>query len=141
MFQQKTTASAVNHECPALRLLLVDDSWPFLGSAEHFLSTEPNLSIVGCASSGAEALDQVSLLRPDLILMDLAMPVMNGLAATRLIKALPDPPRVVILTVYNLPEYRAAARAAGADGFVVKSEFGSQLLPLIQRLFAHAVVG
>jgi DNA-binding NarL/FixJ family response regulator len=129
------------NDCPTLRVLLVDDSWPFLGSAEHFLSMEPALKIVGCASSGAEALNQINLLHPDLVLMDLAMPIMNGLATTRKIKALPDAPRVVILTVHDLPVYRAAAESAGADGFLVKSQFGSHMLPLIQSLFAHAAVG
>jgi DNA-binding NarL/FixJ family response regulator len=118
-----------------LRVLLVDDSWDFLGSAEHFLSTEPYLKIVGYASSGQEAIEQVKLLRPDLVLMDVAMPHMNGLAATRLIKALSEKPRVIILTVHNQPEYQAAAEAAGADGFISKSDFGSQLLPLVNSLF------
>jgi DNA-binding NarL/FixJ family response regulator len=118
-----------------LRVLLVDDNWAFLGSAEHFLCMEPHLQIVGCVASGQDAVEQVRLLAPDLVLMDLAMPGMTGLMAARLIKAMPHPPRVIILTVHDQPEYHAAAEAAGADGFVAKSEFGSELLPLIDRLF------
>src|SRR5262249_25966388 len=121
--------------CPALRILLVDDSWAFLGSAEHFLSTEPQLQVVGCASSGREALEQVPLLRPDLVLMAVAMPHLNGLAAGRLIKTMPQGPRVVLLSVNDHPAYRAEAEAIGADAFLSKSDFGSRLVPLIRRMF------
>jgi DNA-binding NarL/FixJ family response regulator len=123
---------------PPLRVLLVDDSWAFLGSAEHFLSMEAGLQIVGCASSGQEAIEQVALLKPDLVLMDVAMPKMNGLAAARRIKALGPRPRLVLLTVHDHPAYRAEAEAAGADGFLGKSDFGTQLVPLIHRLFGHS---
>ncbi len=140
MFAGSLTAPEIREIGAPLRVLLVDDSWEFLGSVEHFLSAEPRLKIIGYASSGQEALDQVKLLRPDLVLMDLTMPKMNGLVAARRIKAQSDAPRVVILTVHNQPEYREAARAAGADGFLSKSEFGAQVLPLIENLFAHATV-
>jgi DNA-binding NarL/FixJ family response regulator len=122
----------------ALRVLLVDDSWSFLGCAEHFLSTEPCLQVVGCASSGREALEQVPLLRPDLVLMDVAMPHMNGVTTGRLLKALPEKPRLVLLSVNDHPAYHAQARAIGADGFLSKSEFGSRLVPMIRRMFQMA---
>lgn len=125
---------------PPLRILLVDDSWEFLGSVEHFLSTEPQLQVVGFASTGVEALEQVPLLHPDLVLMDLAMPKMNGLTAARRIKSQAGAPRIVILTVHNQPEYRQAAWDAGADGFIAKSDFGAQALPLIRDLFALSSV-
>lgn len=124
----------------AVRVLLADDSWAFLGSAEHFLSMEPGLQVVGYASNGHEAVEQVGRLRPDLVLMDVAMPRMGGLAATRRIKEQPDAPRVIMLTVHDEAEYRAAAEKAGADGFLAKSEFGCQLVPLIRRLFAPVTV-
>jgi len=69
--------------------------------------------------------------------MDVAMPGMNGLEATRQIKARPAAPRVVILTFYDNPEYRAVAQTVGADGFVTKSDFAAQLLPLIYALFPN----
>jgi PAS domain S-box-containing protein len=119
-----------------IRILLVDDSPGFLQSAASFLSADPLFEIVGLALSGRDALEQVAQLHPDLVLMDLAMPEMNGLEATRHIKAQPGGPRVVILTLHDNPEYQAAAQAVGADGFVAKSEFGAQLLPLIHGLFA-----
>lgn len=114
---------------------MVDDSPEFVDLAVHFLSVEPTIEIVGCASSGQAALELVAQLCPDLVLMDVAMPEMNGLEATRRIKARPGAPRVVILTLYDNPEYRAGAIAAGADGFIPKWELGPSLLALIYGLF------
>jgi len=120
----------------ARRVLLVDDSAEFLDSASHFLNTDPRIEIVGRAYSGKGALEQVPVLKPDLVLMDLTMPEMNGLEATRALKSQPDGPRVIILTLHDNPEYRAAAEAVRADGFVTKTELDFQLLPMINRLFA-----
>lgn len=119
-----------------VRILLVDDSLAFLESATRFLQGDERTEIIGRVLSGREALEQVTQLHPDLVLMDLAMPGMSGLEATSLIKASPNAPCVVILTLNDSNEYRKAATAAGADGFVTKSEFGTELLPLIETLFA-----
>ena len=116
-----------------VRLLVVDDNPAFLNSALRFLASYPEIEVVGQALSGDEALDQVTRLRPDMVLMDLVMPETNGLEAARIIKALPDAPRVVIMTLYDSAEYRAAVEATSADGFVAKSEFGTQLLALLAR--------
>ena len=117
-----------------LRILLVDDSLPFLDLATRFLSAEGFIEVVGRAFSGSEALTQVLQLRPDLVLMDLAMPGMNGLEATRQIKLQVDPPHVIMLTLNDSSEYRTAAEAVGADGFVPKLDFSDALLPLIAKL-------
>jgi len=122
---------------PPLRVLLVDDSPEFLESAAYFLSLQPSVKVVGRALSGPDALEMASRLRPDLVLMDWAMPEMTGLEAARRLKAQPGAPRVVILTLHDNPQYRAAAQAAGADGFISKADFGAQLPPLIHRLFAE----
>jgi DNA-binding NarL/FixJ family response regulator len=118
----------------AIRILLVDDNAEFLRVAAGFLATDPAIEIAGLAPSGGEALKLTERLRPDLVLMDLAMPDMNGLAATRRIKARRDPPRVVILTLYDNAEYRVQAQCVGVDGYVAKSDFGEVLLPLIHAL-------
>ena len=118
----------------SVRTFLVDDSPEFLDAAARFLATDPQIEIVGHALSGRNAIEAVARLRPDLVLMDVAMPEMNGFAATRHIKGQPNPPRIIVLTLYDNDEYRVQAQAAGADGFVAKSEFGTQLLPLIHRL-------
>lgn len=117
-----------------IRVLLVDDNPDFIEAAEKFLAMEGCLEIVGCASSGQEAIKQAAALRPALILMDYVMPGLNGLEATREIKNMDDAPAVIILTMHENPAYRAQCEAVGADGFVVKKEFTSKLIPLILNI-------
>ena len=117
-----------------IRIVLVDDNPEFLHAASNFLATDPQLKIVGQARSGREALDQAVALQPHLVVMDLAMPGTNGLEATRQIKTQSDPPYVIILTLYDNPQYQAEAKRVEADGFVAKSDLGTRLLPLIHRL-------
>lgn len=124
----------------SFRILLVDDSPDFLRSATRFLTGDLQLVIIGQAASGHDALNEVSRLHPDLVLMDIAMPHMNGLEATRCIKARADAPRVVVLTNYDTIDYRAAATAAGADGFISKSEFSTQALPMIYALLTPVIM-
>lgn len=118
-----------------LETLLVDDNPEFIEAAKRFLSADKHLKITSTALSAQEAIDLVKKNHPDLVLMDLAMPDMNGLEATEHIKSLSDPPCVIILTLHNTPEYREASHEVGADGFITKSDFGVQLLPLIKELF------
>ena len=118
-----------------IRILLVDDSIHFIESARRFLSEELGVSVVGSALSGLEAVEKVAQLNPDLVLMDVSMPGMDGLEATQQIKARPKPPVVFILTLYDTPKYRDAAHRAGADGFIPKADFGEKLLPLIYSIF------
>jgi DNA-binding NarL/FixJ family response regulator len=119
----------------SLHVLLVDDSLEFLEALAQFLAAQPEITIVGRATSGAMALSQVAALKPDLVLMDLAMPKMNGLEATRRIKMDPGAPCIVIMTLNDTDQYRAAARRSKADGFISKSLMSSQLLPMLARLF------
>ena len=129
-----------DHRVRPIRVLLVDDSAEFLESAARFLATDLALAIVGRACSGPEALEQLGLLLPDLMLVDLMMPGMNGLELTSLVKSRPNPPRVIIVTLYGIAEYATAAETALADGWVAKSTFGAELLPLIHLLFAQPAV-
>jgi len=120
-----------------MRVLLVDDNPEFLKAAERILSLSPHLEVVGCASSGEEALDQTRALRPELVFMDWSLPGMNGLEATRRITAQPNPPKVLILSLQDYPEYRLAAKEAGAEGYISKSEFGQRIPSLIDTLIAQ----
>lgn len=120
-----------------MRLLLVDDNHEFLEAAERFLMAYPEIEIAGKAHSGEEALLLADQLQPDLILMDIAMPEMNGLEATRKIKTKSRAPRIIILTLYDNPEYRAVSEQIQADGFVTKSEMTRLLLPLIREIFTQ----
>ena len=117
-----------------LRILIVDDSPAFIDDATHFLRLIPQFEVIGTANSGTEAIVQAATLRPDLILMDIRMPGMNGLEAARQIKQGPMPPCIIMLTLHGNPEYERGATVFEADGFVAKSDFGEQLLPLIFKL-------
>jgi DNA-binding NarL/FixJ family response regulator len=119
-----------------IRILLVDDSPEFLRALSRLLSNDPEMQIVGQAHSAPDALEKMNQSQVDLVLMDIKMPGTNGLEATRWIKAQANAPRVLILTLYDSNEYRAAAKTVCADGFVSKLASDDELLPLIYTLFA-----
>ena len=121
--------------------MLVDDNLEFLETAAGFLSCHRGMEIVGRAASGKRALQMINEVAPDLVLMDLSMPEMNGLETTRRIKALPMAPQVIILTLYEAPEFYSSAQSAGADGFITKSEFGDRLMPMIFKHFPRLEIG
>jgi len=118
-----------------IRTLIVDDNPEFIEAAIRFLSLDPHIEMLASAHTGQEALEKARALSPDLVLIDLAMPGMNGLETTRQLKASENPPRVIILTLHDNLEYRQASNDVGADAFITKSEFGAQLLPLIVEMF------
>lgn len=113
---------------PRIRAFVVDDSPMFLDTAGRILGADPRFDLAGVARSGEEALEVIPRLRPDLVLMDLMMQGMNGLTVTRHVKGLSDPPAVIVLTLHDSPEYRAAATAVGADGFMAKPDFSPELI-------------
>jgi DNA-binding NarL/FixJ family response regulator len=118
----------------AIRVLLVDDSDAFRQAAGRYLRHQALCNLVGTASSGDEALECVMLLQPDLVLLDIAMPGANGLEVARRMKSRLPAPRVVMVTIHDDATYRNAAREAGADGFITKSEFTVQILSLLREL-------
>lgn len=120
---------------PAIRVLLVDDNPQFLAVLASFLATTSQLKIVGQALSGQDGLVQVAQLQPDLVLLDLNLPDINGLEVIRCLKAQPYVPHIIVLTLHNIREYRVAAEAAGAADFVLKEEVATLLLPAIYALF------
>lgn len=122
-----------------IRTLLADDNVSFLDAAHRFLDAHAQrIRIVGEASTGQEAIGLIDVLRPELLLLDLEMPELDGLEVTRRIKAGPHPMHVIIITLHDQDEYRAQAMQAGADGFVAKREFTTTLMPLIDRMFGAA---
>lgn len=122
-------------------VLLVDDNSSFVRSATRLLHGSGAAVVLGSVGSAEEALEQLDVVRPDLILMDISLPGMNGIEATRRLKELPGAPPVVIVTMYDDPEYREAALAAGADGYVVKAELGGDLIGTVMGLLAKRRVG
>ena len=121
--------------------LLVDDNSVFLDCASRFLQADERIEIVGHAASGIEAMQQVERLRPDVVVMDVAMQGMSGLDTARRLKAGPNSPLIVISTMHDHAEMREAATHAKADGFVAKSQFCRELLPLIKSLFDQRKLG
>jgi len=117
-----------------IRLLIVDNSLVFLKTLHPLLETLPGIEVVGLAISGQEALELVDLVHPDAVLTDLAMPKMDGLQMARLLAIRPGKPVIVIMSIHDLPSYWAAARAAGADAFMTKSDVIDQIQPLLCHL-------
>jgi CheY-like chemotaxis protein len=116
---------------PSLAVLLVDDHAGVVNALVRQFRRHPWLHVVASAGNGQEALRAVRLLAPDVVLMDLAMPGMDGLQATRLIKSLPDPPRVILASHFDDAVHREYARQAGADAFVGKLDYLQEVLPLL----------
>ena len=104
-----------------IRVLIVDDEHLVRGGLRMILQAKADIDVVGEAGDGAEAVTAARTLRPDVILLDVQMPVMNGLDAAREILRLPDVhPKIVMITTFDLDEYVHAAIAAGASGFLLK---------------------
>ena len=122
----------------SIRVILADDSSRFLSMLERAFASDPRFLVVGRAQSGQEALAQVVHLRPELVVLDLSMPGMNGLEVTRQIKTLAEAPHIIMLTLYDTPQYRAAAAAAGVDHFICKTELRTQLRPLLNSLLTSS---
>jgi DNA-binding NarL/FixJ family response regulator len=119
-----------------LKVLLVDDHPGFINAAMRHLRRLEWIEVVGSAGNGIEAIAQCEVLRPDAVLMDLAMPEMGGLQATRLIKTQDAPPYIVIASHFDDSEHRAHALRAGADAFVSKLSYIHDVMPLLQKLAA-----
>src|SRR5215831_2482989 len=118
----------------AVTILIVDDNTQFRALLREIVAEEPDLHVVGEAADGAEAIRLAQELRPDIMLLDLSMPRVSGLEVLRWSKAEYPESKVIIVTVHTEDAYRQAAEASGADAFLLKRTFGTDLLPTIQRL-------
>jgi DNA-binding NarL/FixJ family response regulator len=103
-----------------IRIVLVDDEQLVRSGLRMILESAGDIQVVGEAADGGGAVEQVRRHRPDAVLMDIRMPTMDGLTATRELTALPDPPRIIMLTTFELDEYVHAALENGAVGFLLK---------------------
>ena len=128
-----------------IRVLLADDQRLVRSGFRMILGADPELEVVGEANDGVEAVSEARALLPDVVLMDVRMPRVDGIEATRQIAALAEAPRVLVLTTFDLDEYVFAALRAGASGFLLKDAPEAQLLAAIRivadggSLFAPAV--
>lgn len=122
----------------SIRVLLVDDENLVRAGLRLILEGEPDVEVVAEAANGVEAVEAAKKLNPDIVLMDVQMPVMNGLDATRQIAALarPETSRVIILTTFELDEYVHEALRAGASGFLLKRTPAADLISGIRIVAA-----
>ena len=111
----------------ATRILLVDDFQRWRAAASRILSSAPDLQIVGEANDGGEAVEKAAALLPDVVLLDIGMPVLNGLEAARRIRAISPQSKIIFLTGQDDEDLRDAAFATGAEAYVVKSQAAREL--------------
>jgi DNA-binding NarL/FixJ family response regulator len=124
----------------SIRVLLVDDQALLRTGFRMILQAQPDLEVVGEAVDGADAVRQVAALAPDVVLMDVRMPVMDGVQATAAIAAGGTSARVLILTTFDVDEYAFAALRAGASGFLLKDVPPGELAGAIRAVAAGDAV-
>jgi DNA-binding NarL/FixJ family response regulator len=118
------------------RVLVVDDEALLRTAFSSLINAEDDLEVVGEAADGRQAVERAAHLVPDVVVMDIRMPVMDGIEATRVITARPGRTRVLILTTFDLDEYVFEALRAGASGFALKSRPLEELLAAIRTVAA-----
>lgn len=116
-----------------LKILLVDDNPTYANAVRHFLDRLPGALVTGLAQDGKTALTMVRETPPDVVLLDIAMPGMNGLELARALQQMATPPHIIFLSMHDNQEYRAAANDLGAS-FVSKSDFVAQLMPTLNQM-------
>lgn len=119
-----------------IRLLLVDDEWLVRAGLRTMLTGQPDISIVGEAADGSTIADLVRETGANLILMDVRMPRVNGLAATEVVRALPDPPHVVMLTTFDNDNLILRALRSGATGYLLKDTPPPELIAALRKVIA-----
>lgn len=123
-------------EAPPVRLLIVDDDPLVRAGLTLMLGGADGIDIVGEGADGTEVDGLVERLRPDVVLMDIRMPVMDGLAATEALRSRPDAPEVVVLTTFHADEQVLRAIRVGAAGFVLKDTPPAQIVEAVRRVAA-----
>ena len=119
-----------------IRVLIADDQALVRTGFRVILEAEPDLEVIGEAGDGREAIEAAETLRPDVVLMDIRMPNLDGIDATRRLVQGEQPPRVLILTTFDLDEYVYEALRAGASGFLLKDAAAEELLHAIRVIAA-----
>lgn len=120
----------------AIRVLLVDDEARLRQMAKRLLVSDDEIEVVGEAANGRKAVDLNSELLPDLVVMDIAMPELNGLEATRIIRKHSAKTKIIVITAMAAEPYRKAAMNVGANAFLSKGALDSDLIPTIHSIFS-----
>ena len=115
-----------------IRVLIADDQPLMRAAFDMTIRAEPDMAVVGEASDGSEAVEKARDVRPDVVLMDVRMPVLDGVEATRQLSAQADPPKVLLLTTFEIDSYAIEALRAGASGFLLKDVHPQQLAEAIR---------
>ncbi|MFD9959321.1 response regulator [Amycolatopsis sp. NPDC058986] len=123
-----------------VRVVLVEDQELVRAGFRMVLDSQPDLTVVGEAGDGLAGVREVRLRRPDVVVMDVRMPVLDGLEATRRVLALPEPPKVLVLTTFDVDEHALAALRAGASGFLLKDAAPGDLLAAVRTVYAGDAV-
>ncbi|MFF9567312.1 response regulator [Streptomyces sp. NPDC014685] len=131
-----TTPPPEKHPAPPVRLAVVDDDPLVRAGLALMLGGADDIDIVGEAADGAEVAELVDRVRPDVVLMDIRMPVVDGLTATEALRARPDAPEVIVLTTFHADEQVLRAIRAGAAGFVLKDTPPAQIVDSVRRVAA-----
>ena len=118
----------------SVRVLVVDDHEPFRSFVCSTLGKRPELQIVGQASDGQEAVQKAEKLHPDLILLDVGLPTLNGIEAARRIRKLSPDSKILFVSQESCADVVQEALSLGALGYVVKAQAGSELLPAVEAV-------
>jgi DNA-binding NarL/FixJ family response regulator len=121
---------------PPIRIIVADDHQVVRAGFAELLDTQPDFTVVATAADGAEAVRSCHQLNPDIVLMDVRMPGMDGIQATRQLTATDNSPRVLILTTFDLDEYVYDALCAGASGFLLKDVTAERLFDAVRVIAA-----
>jgi DNA-binding NarL/FixJ family response regulator len=128
--------AAVADVTGSVRVVVVDDDPLVRAAMAMILGRAPGVAVVGEAADGAEVLAAVDRYAPDVVLMDIRMPRVDGLAATELLRSRPDPPEIIVLTTFDADEYVLRALRAGASGFLLKDTHPAEILRAVARVAA-----
>jgi len=124
----------------AHRILLVDDDPLVRSGLRLLLTSDPQIDVVGEAGDGDEVVEAVQRHAPDVVLMDLRMPRMDGITATRAVRALPRPPHVIALTTWDVDDAVLRSLDAGAEGFLLKSSSPAEIIAAVRAVVAGDAV-
>ena len=118
-----------------IRILLADDFEPWRIYLKSLLEGRSDLEVVGEAIDGFDAVEKAQALQPDLVILDIGMPRLNGIEAAKKIRLVAPQSKILFVTVEKSDEFVEAAIATGAQGYILKADIGSKLLPALDALF------